>query len=409
MTINNHNIRADFPIFAAEEGTKPLVYLDNAATTQKPSRVITRIQQFYQNEYASVRRGIYPLAAQATRAYEQVRQQIQAFIGARQPSEIIFTKGTTESINLVATAFAEPRLQAGDAILISATEHHSNLLPWQQLCFKKNANLIILPINEYGEWKLNELPKLLHDRVRLIAISHISNTLGTNNNLQEVITPAHAHGIPVLVDGAQSIAHYPIAVQLLDCDFFVFSGHKMFAPSGVGILYAKAEHLAAMQPYQFGGEMIRSVEFDTTIFAEAPAKFEAGTPNIEGVLGLGAATEYIESIGKQHIINHLNNLLIYATEKLAAIPGLRIIGTAAQKTAIISFILAGIHPHDAATFLGEAGIAVRAGHHCTQPVMTFFGVPGTIRASFTIYNTLEEIDYLVEMILQMQRFFNKMG
>lgn len=405
MTFFDNSIRSDFPIFAAKEGEKPLIYLDNAATTQKPSLVIERIQQFYQQEYATVRRGIYPLAAQATRAYEQVREQVRAFLSAGLRDEIIFTKGTTESINLVATAFAESRLQSGDSILVSLSEHHSNLLPWQQLCFKKKAYLNILPINQKGEWDLNKLPELLHNRVKLVAIGHISNALGTINPIKKVIQMAHNQGIPVLIDGAQSIAHYPVDVQALGCDFFVFSGHKMFAPSGVGVLYAKSEHLKAMQPYQFGGEMIRSVDFDETIFAEAPAKFEAGTPNIEGVMGLGVAIEYIEKIGKQLITKYIKYLLDYATEKLSAIRGLTIIGTATEKTAIIAFNLDRIHPHDVATFLGEAGIAVRAGHHCAQPLMTFFEVPGTVRASFTIYNTIEEIDYLVEVIQQMQRFF----
>lgn len=403
----NKSIRIDFPIFAAANHHKPLIYLDNAATTQKPSLVIERIQAFYQTQYATVRRGIYPLAAQATHAYEQVREQVRAFIGAKDRKEIIFTKGTTEGINLVATAFAESRLNAGEEVVITASEHHSNLLPWQQLCFKKGAKLRVIPVNDRGEWQLEQLPNLLHKSTKIVAIAHISNTLGTIHPIETVIKAAHTKGIPVLIDAAQSVAHYPIDVQALDCDFLVFSGHKMFAPSGIGILYGKAEQVATMQPYQFGGEMIRSVAFEESLFAEAPAKFEAGTPNIEGAMGLGAAIEYIENIGKPAIVEHLQKLQVYATEKLSAINGLKIIGTAAQKTAIISFILEGIHPHDVATFLGEAGIAVRAGHHCTQPIMDFFGIPGTVRASFTIYNTLEEIDYLAETIQATQRFFNR--
>jgi cysteine desulfurase/selenocysteine lyase len=400
--MNTANIRQNFPIFAAQP---TFIYLDNAATTHKPSLVIDRIHDFYQHHYATVRRGIYPLAAQATRAYEHVREQVKNFVGAQDNQEIIFTKSTTDGINLVATAFAEPRLQSGDEILISASEHHSNLLPWQQLCVKKGAKLRILPINLRGEWQLNELPNLLSERTKMVAISHISNSLGTINPIETVIQAAHEKGIPVLVDGAQSAAYYPIDVAALDCDFFVFSGHKMFAPSGIGVLYGKAAHLAAMQPYQFGGEMIHSVDFSETVFAAAPAKFEAGTPNIEGAIGLGAAIEYIEQIGKNTIVWHLHQLISYATEKLAPIRNLQIIGNATQKTAIVSFVLNNIHPHDVATFLAEAGIAVRAGHHCTQPVMNFFHIPGTVRASFSIYNTPEEIDQLAEAVRATQRFF----
>lgn len=385
--------------------SEPIVYLDNAATTQKPQQVIQAISDFYSFHNATVRRGIYPLAAQATRAYERVREQVRDFIGAKSSSEIIFTRNTTDGINLVASAFAEKLLNAGDEILITASEHHSNLVPWQQICFRKNAKLRVLPMNERGELQLENLPALLTNRTKLLAIAHISNTLGTIHPIQSIIQKAHQQGIPVLIDGAQSVAHYPIDVTALDCDFFVFSGHKMFAPTGVGVLYGKAEHLEKMLPYQFGGEMIRSVTFEETLFAEAPTKFEAGTPNVEGAIGLGAAINYINNIGKTQIVNYLNELLQYTTEKLSAINGLKIIGNALEKTAIISFILEGIHPHDAATFLGEAGIAVRAGHHCTQPIMQFFNIPGTIRASFTIYNTKAEIDYLVENVQIMQHFF----
>ncbi len=400
-------IRADFPFLAAATNEKPLIYLDNAASTHKPSLVIERVHHFYQNQYATVRRGIYPSAAEATHAYERVRIQVKDFIGAKDSREIIFTKGTTEGVNLVATAFVEPRLKLGDEILISLSEHHSNLLPWQQLCWKKGANLRVIPLNEHSEWQLEKLPKLLNTRTKIVAIANISNALGTINPVEKVIGEAHKMGIPVLIDGAQSVAHYPIDVVALDCDFFVFSGHKMFAPSGIGVSYAKTARLAEMNPYQFGGEMIRSVRLDETIFAEAPAKWEAGTPNIEGAMGLGAAIEYIEGIGKPAMLAYLQQLLAYASEKLSAIAGLKIIGNTAAKTAIISFTLEGIHPHDMATFLGEAGIAVRAGHHCAQPLMAFLGIPGTVRVSFTIYNTLEEVDYLAEAIQQTQRFFKK--
>lgn len=403
--LNTELIRQDFPIFSYHHQGKPLIYLDNAATTQKPQAVIQAVHDFYTQQNATVRRSIYPLAAAATRAYEGVREQVKQFIGAASSQEIIFTKGTTEGINLVATAFAESRLNPGDEILISAMEHHANLIPWQQLCLRKSAKLQVIPMNVRGELILEKLPELLSHRTKLLAITHISNSLGTINPIREIIELAHAQGVPVLVDGAQSVAHYPLNMNELDCDFFVFSGHKMFAPTGIGVLYAKGEYLEQMQPYQFGGEMIRSVTFEETLFAKVPAKFEAGTPNVEGAIGLGAAIDYINQIGKANIGGHLHDLLSYATEQLSAIEALTIIGTAQQKTTILSFTLEGIHPHDAATFLGEAGIAVRAGHHCTQPVMAFFNIPGTLRASFTIYNTREEIDQLAETIRAAKRFF----
>lgn len=399
-----NNIRQDFPIFAQSDS--PFVYLDNAATTQKPQAVIDAVRDFYTSKNATVRRSIYPLATQATLAYEQVRAQVQQFIGAASSQEIIFTSGTTEGINLVATAFAEPRLHPGDEILISALEHHANLIPWQQLCHRKNAQLRIIPMLESGELDIEKLPELLNERTKLLAITHISNSLGTINSIPEIIAQAHAHSVPVLVDGAQSVAYYSIDVQRWDCDFFVFSGHKMFAPSGIGVLYGKAALLEAMQPQKFGGEAIHSVNFTETIFAPAPTKFEAGTPNVEGAIGLGAAIDYIQAIGENHILQHLQTLLDHAMAQLSTIQGLRIMGTARQKSAIISFTLDGIHPHDAATFLGESGIALRAGHHCTQPVMQFYGIPGTLRVSFSMYNTNAEIDYLVETIRLAQRFLS---
>jgi len=383
-----------------------MIYLDNAATTHKPKAVIEAVSRFYSQQNATVRRSVYPLAAQATQAYERVREQVRQFIGAKESSEIVFTAGTTDGINLVANSFAAPRLQPGDAILISAMEHHANLIPWQQICRQTGAKLSVIPINEQGELQLEMLPDLLGHHTKLLAITHISNSLGTINPAKAITQIAHERGIPVLVDGAQSAAHYPIDVMDLDCDFFVFSGHKMFAPSGVGVLYAKSAHLEHMLPYRFGGEAIRSVTFEDTTFASAPTKFEPGTPNVEGAIGLGAAMDYVHTIGKDNIQAHLKEMLAYATEQLSAIDGLRLIGTAKSKSAILSFTLAGIHPHDAATYLGEAGIAVRAGHHCTQPVMQFFGVPGTLRASFSIYNTKAEIDQLAETIRAAKRFFD---
>ncbi len=401
--LHTDRIRRDFPMFSEEHQSG--IYLDNAATTHKPLAVIEAVSRFYRRQNATVRRGVYPLAAQATRAHEQVREQVRQFIGAAKASEIVFTAGTTDGINLVANSFAAPRLQSGDEVLISAMEHHANLIPWQQICQQTGAKLTVIPINQQGELELAMLPRLLNNRTKLLAVTHISNSLGTINPIKAITQRAHEHGIPVLVDGAQSAAHHPIDVVDLDCDFFVFSGHKMFAPSGIGVLYAKAAHLEKMPPYRFGGEAIRSVTFAATTFAPAPTKFEPGTPNVEGTIGLGAAMGYINAIGKKNIQTHLREMLAYATEQLSAIDGLRIIGTAEAKSAILSFTLADIHPHDAATYLGEAGIAVRAGHHCTQPVMQFFGIPGTLRASFSIYNTKAEIDHLAETIRAAKRFF----
>ncbi len=397
-------IRLDFPIFTQAES--PVIYFDNAATTQKPTPVVEAVGRFYQTQNATVRRSIYPLAAEATRAYEQVREEVRQFIGAGSNREIVFTEGATASINLVAQSFAASRLQPGDEILISAMEHHANLIPWQQICKQKGATLRVIPIHENGELILEKLPELLNERTKLLAITHISNSLGTINPIKTIAQRAHERGVPVLVDGAQSVAHYPIDVIDLDCDFFVFSGHKIFAPGGIGVLYAKSAFLEEMQPCQFGGEAIRSVTFEETVFAPAPTKFEPGTPNVEGAIGLGAAINYINAIGKEHIAAHVQTLLAYATERLSAIEGLRIIGTASEKSAIVSFMLEGIHPHDAATYFGEAGIALRAGHHCTQPLMQFLGIPGTLRASFSIYNTKTEIDHLVETIHAAKRFFD---
>ncbi len=398
-------VRQDFPFFSATTASGPITYMDSAATSQKPYPVIEAVHHFYTRNNAPVRRSAYPIAAAATQAYEAVRDQVQQFIGAADRREIIFTRSATEAINLVAMAFAEPLLQAGDEIVISAMEHHANLIPWQQLCIRRGAHLRVIPVNESGELCLDRLPDLLHARTRLLAITHISNVLGTINPLPEIIALARSRGIPTLVDGAQSAAHHPIDVGALDCDFFVFSGHKMFAPSGLGVLYGKRALLETMQPVFFGGDMIRTVRFERTLFADLPARLEAGTPNIEGVIGLGAAIAYIQSIEKRHMLTHLQQLLAYATAQLTAIEGLRIIGNASQKAAIISFLVNDIHPHDMATYLGEAGIMLRAGHHCAQPLMAALGIPGALRASFSIYNNLEDIDRLSEGIRAAQRFF----
>lgn len=404
--LDTDTIRKDFPIFLQnQKNGKPLIYLDNAATTQKPWLVIEAMERFYQKGNANIHRGIYTLAAEATAAYEEVRDQAKGFVGAASRKEIIFVKGTTDAINLVANAFVGAKIGKGDEILISAMEHHSNLIPWQMICKRAGAHLRIIPMSEKGELEMDIFKKMLTDRTKLVAVVHISNTLGTINPIEEIIDLAHQKNVPVLIDGAQSAASEEIDVQKLDCDFFVFSGHKIFGPTGIGVLYGKEEHLEAMEPYQFGGEMIRSVTFEETTYARLPHKFEAGTPNIAGVMGLGAAMDYIEKIGKENIRQHLAELLKIATEKLSATAGVNIIGQADRKSCILSFTIDDIHPHDIATILNESGIAVRAGHHCTQPIMDFYQIPGTARASFSIYNTEDEIDQLVKGIQDIKNIF----
>lgn len=395
-TFNVTEIRQDFPILKQLVHGYPLIYLDNAATTQKPLSVIQRISDFYMNEYGTVRRGVYDLSAKATQEYDQVRQQVAQFLNAPSPEEIIFTKGTTESINLVASSFGRMVVQSGDEVVISAIEHHSNIVPWQQLCLEKGATLKVIPVNDHGELILEDYEKLLSPKTKIVAINHISNSLGTINPIQQMIELAHRHQIPVLIDGAQSAAHLPIDVQALDCDFFAFSGHKVYGPTGIGVLYGKRQYLEAMTPYQYGGDMIESVSFEKTTFAKIPHKFEAGTPSIAEVMGLGAALNYLQSIGFEAIQAYEHELLTYATAQLAHVEGLRIIGTAQEKASLISFVFDDIHPHDIGTLLDQRGIAVRAGHHCTQPVMDRFQVPATTRASFAFYNTQEEIDRLIE-------------
>ena len=403
---NVDTMRNDFPIFLkAQANGKPLIYLDSAATTQKPWLVIEAIERFYQKGNANIHRGIYTLAAEATANYEEVRDKVQIFVGAESRKEIVFVKGTTDAINLVANSFAAAKIEKGDEILISAMEHHSNLIPWQMVCKRMGAHLRVIPMNEKGELKMNVFKTMLTDRTKLLAVVHISNTLGTINPIKDMIDLAHQKNIPVLIDGAQSTASENIDVQKLDCDFFVFSGHKIFGPTGIGVLYAKEKYLEEMEPYQFGGEMIRSVTFEETTYARLPHKFEAGTPNIAGVMGLGAAIDYIEKIGKENIRKHLANLLNVATEKLNAITGVNIIGQAGQKSGIISFTIDDIHPHDIATILNESGVAIRAGHHCTQPIMDFYQIPGTARISFSIYNTENEIDQLVKGIEEIKNIF----
>ena len=387
------NICTQFPIFKAHPN---LVYLDSASTTQKPQSVIDAEMAFYQNFNANVHRGIYPLAAKATQAYEAVREQVRDFLNAPSLKNIIFTSGTTDAINLVATSFAAERVGEGDEIVITAMEHHANLIPWQQVCLKNKGKLVVIPFNIEGEFSISDFRFQISERTKLVAVTHISNTLGTVNPIEDIIKIAHKKGVPVLLDVAQSVASYVLDVQKLDVDFLAFSGHKLFGPTGVGVLYGKEQLLNDMTPYRFGGEMIRDVTFERTLFAPIPQKFEAGTPNIAGVIGLGAAINFVESMGREAIKKNTDKLLEYATTELLKLEGLEIIGQAKEKSAIISFILRGCHPHDVATILGKQGVCIRAGHHCTQPIMDFYDISGTVRASFSIYNTYEDIDRLVE-------------
>lgn len=395
-------IRAEFPIFSHHPD---LIYFDNAATTHKPKSVIDTISNFYQKENANIHRGIYPLAARTTMKYEAVRSKVAKFIQADSPNEIIYTSGTTTSINLVAQSFLRPRLKEGDEVIISAMEHHANLIPWQMICKNAGANLRVIPMNKKGELDLAKFKTMLSRKVKMVAIVHISNSLGTINPIEEIIELSHQKDIPVLVDGAQSVAHYPIDVQALDVDFFTFSGHKLFGPTGVGILYGKKSYLEQMQPYQFGGDMIKNVTFEETIFAEVPQRFEAGTTNIAGVIGLGAAIDFVSSLDRVGVANYIKGLTDYAMDKLLKINDLEVVGTAKNKSSIISFTLNNIHPHDVATFLGTDNIAIRAGNHCTQPVMDFYKIAGTTRVSFSIYNHTAEIDILVEKIKEIREFF----
>lgn len=396
------NIRTQFPIFKEYPN---LAYLDSASTTQKPQSVIAAEMDFYQKYNANVHRGIYPLAATATRAYEAVRTKVQQFLNAVSLREVIFTSGTTDAVNLIATSFALDRVGVGDEIVISAMEHHANLIPWQQVCLRKGGKLVVVPMDTEGVLSMSDFEKAITAKTKLVAVTHVSNTLGTVNPIAEIIEVAHRQGVPVFVDAAQSAASHVIDVQKWDVDFLAFSGHKLFGPTGVGVLYAKERWLNEMTPYRFGGEMIRDVTFERTLFAPIPQKFEAGTPNIAGVIGLGAAIDFVESIGRETIKKHTIELLDYATTELLKIDGLEIIGRAAEKSAIVSFILRGAHPHDVATILGQQGVCIRAGHHCTQPIMDFFDIAGTVRASFSIYNTCEDIDKLVAGLKQVQLIF----
>lgn len=398
-------IREDFPILRETVNGKPLVYLDNAATTQKPLQVIDRISHYYLHENSNVHRGVHRLSEVATAAYEGSRGIVQRFINARSEKEIIFTRGCTEAINLVASSYGMQHVGEGDEVVISAIEHHSNIVPWQILCEKKGARLRVIPVDESGDLILEEYAKLLGPRTKIVAIGHASNALGTINPIREMIRMAHDHGVPVLVDGAQGVPHLDVDVQDLDCDFYAFSGHKVYAPTGIGALYGKETLLESMPPYQGGGDMILSVTFDKTTYNVLPYKFEAGTPNIADAIGLGAALDYLSAAGREAVAAWENELLQYASSKLRAIPQLRIIGEAKRKTSVISFVLDGIHPHDIGTIVDQEGIAIRTGHHCAQPLMQRYGLSATARASMAMYNTRQEIDVLAAAIVKVVEVF----
>lgn len=400
-----YKIREDFPILKQQVHGKPLVYLDNAATTQKPQIVIDSLVHYYSSENSNVHRGVHTLSERATEAYEQAREFVRSFLNAADAREIIFVRGATEAINLVAQTYGRTHVGEGDEVIISAMEHHSNIVPWQILCEQQRAKLRVIPINDDGELLLDEFEKLVSPKTKFIAIAHVSNALGTINPVKEIVALAHRWNIPVLVDGAQASPHIEVDVRSLDCDFYVFSGHKVYGPTGIGVLYGKAELLDSMPPYQAGGDMIASVTFEETLYNRLPYKFEAGTPNVAGAIGLGTALEYVKAIGLRNIAAHERSLLADATPALASIPGIRLIGTAKDKAAVLSFVLDGVHPHDIGTVLDQEGIAIRTGHHCAQPLMQRFGVPATARASFGIYNTTEEIDALVAGIHKAREVF----
>ncbi|HXN40418.1 MAG TPA: cysteine desulfurase [Myxococcaceae bacterium] len=397
--------RADFPILRQKIHGRPLVYLDNAATSQKPQRVIDAISNFYSTTNANVHRGVHALSERATEQFELAREKVRAFINAPKVEEIVFVRGATEAINLVAQSFGRSRLRRGDEILVSAMEHHSNIVPWQLLCESTGAVLRVAPINDDGELMVGEFEAMLGAKTRLVALAHVSNALGTINPVRQLIAAAHSRGVPVLLDGAQAIPHLKVDVKALDCDFYVFSGHKMFGPMGIGALFGKAELLESMPPYQGGGDMILSVTFEKTIYNRVPYKFEAGTPDVGGAIGLGSAIDYLNSLGMEQIAAYEHDLLVYATAAISRVPGVRLVGTARQKAGVISFLLGDIHPHDIGTILDQEGIAIRTGHHCAQPVMQRFGVDATARASLAFYNTREDIDRLVAGLERVKEIF----
>ena len=398
-------IRQDFPILSRSIREQKLVYLDNAATTQKPQPVLDTLASYYATGNANIHRGVYLLSEEATAAYDLARVKVQGLLNARAAHEIIFTRNSTESINLVAQSYGRQNLGPGDEVLITHMEHHSNIVPWQLLCEQVGARLCVAPIDGRGTLQLDEFERLISPRTRLVAVVHLSNSLGTVNPVQEIVRMAHARGVPVLIDGSQSIYHMPVDVQALDCDFYVFTGHKLYGPTGIGVLYGRESLLEQMPPYQGGGDMIRSVTFKKTTYAELPHKFEAGTPHIAGAIGLGAAVDYLLRVGLEGIGRHEADLLAYGTNALSEVKGLRLIGTAPKKASILSFVMDGAHPHDIGTIVDSDGVAIRTGHHCTQPVMDRFGVPATARASIAMYNTHEEIDALVKALEHVRETF----
>ena len=392
--------REDFPILGQQVYKKPLVYLDNAATTQKPQVVIDAMKRYYETINSNIHRGVHCLSQQATEEFEKARRCVQQFINAAHDYEVIFTRGATESINLVASCFGRTFIGEGDEIILSAMEHHSNIVPWQFLCEERGAKLKVLPFDDDGVLCLDQMEPMITPRTKIVAVTHVSNTLGTCNPVEEIVRIAHAHNVPVMLDGAQAVAHRPVDVQALDCDFYCFSGHKMYGPMGIGVMYGKEEWLNKMKPYQGGGEMISTVTFEKTTYNELPFKFEAGTPAVGDAIGLRIAIEYMQQIGVQNIARHEEELLQYATEQLLKVEGLRIYGRAAHKAALISFLIGTLHPYDVGVLLDHQGVAVRTGHHCTQPIMDRFGIPGTVRASFALYNTREEVDALVAAVIR---------
>ena len=398
-------VREDFPVLKQTIHAKPLVYLDSAATAQKPFAVIDAIRKFHEVDCANIHRGVHELSQRSTAAYEETRGKAKRFLNARSRSEVIFVRGTTEGINLVASTWGRQNVSKGDEIIISALEHHSNIVPWQMLCEEKDATLRVIPMNDRGELILEEYEKLLGPRTRLVAVGHVSNALGTINPVRAIIDMAHRVGALALIDGAQAAPHMKIDVGLLDADFYTFSGHKVFGPTGIGVLYGRAKLLEAMPPYQGGGDMIRTVTFEKTTYNEVPYKFEAGTPNIAGGIGMGAALDYVTNLGLDRIAAYEHELLVYGTQLLSRIPGLRMIGTAREKAAVLSFVIDGIHPHDIGTVLDRMGIAVRTGHHCAQPVMDWFRIPATTRASLAFYNTTSELDALADGLRKVKEVF----
>jgi cysteine desulfurase/selenocysteine lyase len=398
-------VRREFPILARPVREKPLVYLDSAATTQKPRAVVEAMARYFDQENANVHRGVHFLSERATEAYEGAREKVRRFLNAKDGSEVIFVRGTTEALNLVARTFGRTRVGPGDEVLITWMEHHSNIVPWQMLCEERGAKLVVAPIDDRGALVLEELEKRFSPRTKVLAVAHVSNALGTVNPVKRIAELAHARGVPVVVDGAQGAPHLPVDVQDMGCDFYALSAHKLYGPTGIGVLWGKAEHLEAMPPWQGGGDMILSVTFEKTVYNRIPHKFEAGTPNMAGAVGLGAAIDWLEALGPEAVRQHEHDLLAYGTEALLSVKGLKIIGTAPEKSAVLSFVMEDVHPHDVGTVLDREGIAVRTGHHCAQPVMQRFGIPATARASFGLYNTRGEIDALVAGLEKVRRMF----